>query len=103
MRTVIRGRGYVFQGVWLGSDPAAFNEIEILSEDVSIVERQSAFTRYITRHGREVIMFDPRTCVDAPVVAVIDATPATPLLSSGGTGVNLKSQKALPSPKKKGK
>lgn len=93
MRHVIRGRGYVFQGVWLGQDPAAFNEIEVLSDDVSIVERQEKFTRYITRHGREVIMFDPQIVVDGAVV--IDATPkALP---------NLKSQKLLPTPKKKGR
>lgn len=93
MAEFLKGRGYVFQGQWLGTDTSAFNEVEIRRDDVSLVERQETHASVHMRNGTIVILFD-MTIVTEPVV--IDAT-AVPTFKSQS------SRNALPSGKKKGK
>lgn len=84
--TFYRGKGYFYQGSWLGTDPAAFNTVEIRADDVSVIEESAGFTRFILRTGQIVIMLTVAKVEPLalpPGTAVIDATPKLPALPKG--------------------
>lgn len=54
----IRGKGYLYQGLWLGEDPEALKPIELRKSDVVATERHDRFIRVITRTGHTFIIYD---------------------------------------------
>lgn len=80
-RGTLKGRGYLYQGAWLGFDPEAHKEIEILIEDISATEKDTLFTRVITRTGHTFIIFNAievPPVIDAKVIEAGVVVPALP-------------------------
>lgn len=59
MARVVRGRGYLYQGQWLGFDPSVMGKVKIRRDEIIGEEEVDGFTRYVTSAGHVWVVFAP--------------------------------------------